>query len=329
MWRFTVQTVFVTGAEGFAGAHLIEILRQRGIEVVAGARNRGRKLAIEKRHGKAIVCDVSDAINVARAIASIKPDGIIHLAGSSRAFTASTEPLEAYQSIVSGWANVLDAVRRTVPRARVLMISAADVYGNAGADGHAIPETTAAQPITTFGDLKATAESIAHSFFRNYHLNVTIARPFTYTGPGQSDQFFFGSVAKRLAGWNNGGGGHELRLPDLSFSRDMLHVKDVAEAYVKLLTDGKPNEIYNVCSGAARTCREMIETMVRTSGQTITLTEIPSEQFGINCLRGDNSKLCNELGWKPTRTADEALTELVRGFQAQTAQTPKAEPVFA
>ena len=110
-----MRTLFVTGAEGFTGRHLVEYLRRRGYEVVGGVRNRARKLALERRQGKAVVCDVSDAITVARAIASVKPDGIIHLAGTARAHEAAVEPLVAYQSIVTGWANVLDAVRRIVP----------------------------------------------------------------------------------------------------------------------------------------------------------------------------------------------------------------------
>ena len=99
-----MRNVLVTGAEGFAGTHLIEFLRGRGVDVVAGVRNRGRKLALERRVGKALVCDVSDAINVARVVAGVKPDGIIHLAGCSRPFSASCEPLEAYQSIVKACA---------------------------------------------------------------------------------------------------------------------------------------------------------------------------------------------------------------------------------
>jgi len=135
-----VNTIFVTGAEGFLGTHLTRHLRERGYEVVAGVRNRARKLAHERHFGKALVCDVSDAINVARVIAGVRPDGIVHLAGTSHAHEASAEPLTAYQSIVTAWANVLDGVRRARLRTRVIMASTCEVYGNAGGDGQPLHE---------------------------------------------------------------------------------------------------------------------------------------------------------------------------------------------
>lgn len=323
-----MQTILVTGAEGFVGTHMIEYLRQRGVEVVAGVRNRGRKLALERRMGRAIVCDVSDAINVARAIASVKPDGIIHLAGASRAFTADSEPLEAYQSIVSGWANVLDAVRRAVPRSRVLLVSACDVYGNAGGDGRAMSEDTPLAPVSTFGSMKANAEAIARTFFNNYHLNVSIARPFHHVGPGQSTGFFFAAAAKRIASAGGNGQATGLELPDLDVQRDLLSVKDVIAAYALLLADGKPNETYNVCSGETRTCRDWLQALINASGRNVSLNSVTSEnnEQRITCLKGDNSKL-RGLGWSPSNKVEDAFTEMLGTFTTQ--NTPTPEPVFA
>lgn len=314
-----MKTLFLTGAEGFAGKQLVEYLRRRGYDVIGGVRNRARKLAFERRFGKALVCDVSDAINVARAVASIKPDGIIHLAGTSRPEAANAEPLTAYQSIVTGWANVLDAARRVVPRARLLLTSACDVYGDAGADGHPLAEDTPLTPVSTFGSLKATAESIAHTFFLNYHLNITIIRPFHYLGAGQTEHFFFGATAKRLAEWNPSVDGEELRLPDLSFKRDLLHVGDVIEAYAYLLEEGRPNEAYNICSGRMWTVQEIVEMMVRVAGQRVTVSELPSDREGqVAVFCGDNSRITNEFGWQARYTIEQAVGELVQSYQPQT-----------
>ncbi|MCG3126366.1 MAG: GDP-6-deoxy-D-mannose reductase [Phycisphaerae bacterium] len=312
-----MQTVLVTGAEGFTGSHLIEALRQRGYDVVAGVRNRGRKLALERRSIKAVVCDVSDAINVARAVASVKPQIIVHLAGSSRPYTAMNEPMEAYQSIVTGWASVLDAARRVVPRARLLLASAADVYGRSGAGGTPLKETAAIEPVTTFGALKAAAESIATTFFRNYHLDVMIVRPFLSAGAGQPEHFFFGSAAQRIAQWDASRDGNELKLPDLSCVRDVLPVSEVVEAYVKLIESGKPNVAYNVCSGRGRSCRELIEGMIRGSGKSITLTELPSSDHEqqLTHLVGDNGLIAADVGWKPSRSLDDTLSDMVKYWQ--------------
>jgi len=322
-----VQTIFVTGAEGFAGSLLARQLCERGYQVVAGVRNRARKLAYERRQGKAIVCDVADAINVARAVAALKPDGIVHLAGPSDPRAAVGEPLEAYQSIVSGWANLLDAVRRIVPRARVLLVSACDVYGAAGADGKNLREDTPPQPVSTFGALKLTAESIAHTFFKKYHLNLTIARPFHYVGPGQPENSFYASAARRLASWEPATGEQEWALPELGCRRDLLHVQDVIDAYERLLLDGKPDEVYNVCSGEGRTLAEIIQVMAQAARVPIRLTEsgTPTNGEFVSAYVGDSTKLRAELSWQPTRTVDGALQELVRSY----CQRPAAQAAVA
>jgi GDP-4-dehydro-6-deoxy-D-mannose reductase len=325
-----LKTLFVTGAEGFVGSHLIPYLRQRGYEVVAGVRNRARKLALERNSIKALVCDASDAINVARAVASIRPDGVIHLAGVSKPAEAADEPLTAYQSIVTAWANVLDAVRRCVPRSRVLLVSGCDVYGNAGGDGRAISESAPAAPVSTFGSLKANAEQVAETYFRNYHLNLSIARPFHYTGANQPDGFYFGSAAQRIARWS-GADGNVLRLPDLDCRRDLMHVDDVLTAYERILLDGKPRETYNVCSGQSQTCREIIQWFVEASGHSIHLADEPeaSDPARIESLCGDRTKMREQLKWEPTRSARDAIRDLFDSCRKPAAANAGAPAVAA
>ncbi len=317
-----MRTVLITGADGFAGSVLLEHLRQQGYKAVAGVRNRARKLALEQRYIRSLVCEVADAINVARVVAAVKPDSIVHLAGMTRAYEAEVDPLAGYQSIVTGWANVLDAARRVVPRARILLISACDVYGTSATADRPLSESDGICPATTFGSLKATAESIAHTFHKNHHLDITIARPFHHTGPCQSEHFFFGAVAKRLAAWDPSVDGDQLELPDLDCRRDVLHVKDVAEAYEALLTNGRPNEVYNVCANATHTCRELVQTMIDASGVQVTLRDQPpsdDESCVPPVLWGDNRKICEETGWQPASNANTAVTELMRHCQSQVA----------
>jgi GDP-4-dehydro-6-deoxy-D-mannose reductase len=314
----------LTGAEGFVGTHLLDHLHQHGFDVVAGVRNRARKLAYERQHYKALVCDITDAINVARVIASVRPDAVLHLAGIAQASDAATNPLHGYQSIVTAWANVLDAVRRTVPRAKVVLASAADVYGVAGNTGQPLNESTPPQPTTTFGSLKRAAETIARTFYRDFRLNVTIARPFQYTGPGHPDRFFLGAVAQRFARWDTALQGRELLLPDLNCRRDVLHVQDVVTAYERLLEEGRPDETYNICSGQAYTCREIVSAIAAEFGLDLDLRDLPAadDPAQIPVLIGDGTKLRTELHWQPTHTLAEAVRELVGTYRTSLQTAP-------
>lgn len=318
-----MKTIFVTGAEGFAGQHVTQYLRQRGYDVVAGVRNRGRKLAYERNFGKALVCEIGDPIGVARAIASVRPDGVIHLASTTQPAHAANDPLLAYQTIVNAWANLLDAVRRSVPRARVLMVSACEVYGDAGNNGQALTETAALRPVNVFGAFKAAAEQIAHAFYDNYHLNVTIARPFHFTGANQGENFFFGSVARQIAQWS-AGQGPNIELPDLHCRRELLHVLDVAAAFETILTDGQPNQVYNVSAGAGHTVRELVEQLIKLSGRPLHLVNADEETANpVQSLCGGNQKLTG-LGWQPQRSTEQALRDLYHSWATSNAPAKPA-----
>ncbi len=311
-----MKTVLITGAEGFTGARLVRRLRADGYELVAAVRNRARKLAYERQGVRSLVCDVADAINVARVVAIARPDAVAHLAGPAVPADAATEPLLAYQSTVSAWANVLDAVRRTVPRARVLLVSSAAVYGQA-APGSRLTEASLAQPVVTFGDLKRAAEEIAATFYRHYHLNIAIARPFLYTGPGEPGRFRMGALARTLAAWDPAVKGREFAIGDLSEPGDWLHVDDVVEAYVRILTGGPPNSVYNVCSGKAIMFGELVGALVAELGLDLQLVEGPGARLKPDSLRiGDPARLTAELEWVPTRTVESAVRELARSLRA-------------
>lgn len=303
------KTVFITGAEGFTGRHLSTLLKQRGYEVVGGVRNRARKLAYEKQFGKSIVCEVSDAINVARAIASVRPDAVVHLAGPSQEAAAAEDPLTAYQSTVTAWANVLDGVRRSVPRAKVVLASSWEVYGGAS-DGNSCDESMPCKPTNTLGGFKANAEAVAGTYYRNYHLNISIARPFPYLGAGMSEVSYFGELARRVQS-----GSATIRVANWNSNWDLLGVADVVEAYAKLLEDGKPNEVYNICLGKTLNIEQLTRQI---AGLLRTTPSFESGDGAAVTLCGNNEKM-RRLGWSPKQSIESAVTDLVRSLTTQTA----------
>lgn len=321
-----MPTVLITGAGGYAGGRLLEHLRKQGAEVVAGVRNRPRKLAFERQGIRSLVCDVADAINVARVVAVVRPDAVVHLAGVSVAADAAREPLEAYQCTVNSWAYILDGVRRAAPRTRVLLVSAADVYGRSGDDGRMLREDTPSDPVTLFGSLKALAEEVWETLFREYHLNASVARPFAYTGPGQPRKFPLADLAGRMA--ESGGG--SITAPadwDPRQRCDLLHIDDVVAAYDKILWNGRPGEVYNVATGSPQSLGDLADELSTLSGVRCEHADVEPSKAGrrVACLSGDASKLRTDCGWSPTRTPSDAIRELWESAAA----SPRREPAAA
>jgi GDP-4-dehydro-6-deoxy-D-mannose reductase len=307
-----VKTIFVTGAGGYAGSHVVEHLRAKGHDVVAGVRNRARKLAYERHGIRSLVCDVADPINVARAVASARPDGVIHLAGSSRPQDATREPIESFQGLTASWVYILDAVRRAAPRARVLLVSSAEASGgNDAKDGGA-----AQRPASLFGGYKAAAESLAGDFNRAFQLDLSIARPYWYTGPNQPESACFPAALRRIRDAAARGDGR-VEIADLDASRDVMHIDDLAAAYERVLIDGKPAGVYSICTGRANTVRELLESVIASAGLSIQLT---AGAPGVNAAgpqgAGDPTHVSHELHWDAPRTGFDAVADLWSSMQA-------------
>ncbi|MGE3182176.1 MAG: NAD-dependent epimerase/dehydratase family protein [Phycisphaerae bacterium] len=312
-----MQKILVTGAEGFTGAHLVRKLKTSGYQVVAGVWNRARKLAYEKNSTKALVCDVTDAISVARVVASVKPDAVVHLAGPSQSNAAIDEPLLAYQGIVSAWANLLDAVRRSAPRARCLMVSASDVYGSQFANGTPIAENVSPEPDCTFGSMKWAAEQIAATFHREHHLDVMVARPFQFVGAGQPEDSFWRQACDGFVhGLSTTSG--ECAWPTAGDGFDILSVADVVSGYQCILENGKPNEAYNVCSGTMKTFGDIWNGWSASAGQSVQMPGCDNNTQpqcpGANLI-GSNAKL-RACGWTPTASIADAWQALQADVKA-------------
>lgn len=301
-----MKTVFVTGAGGYIGGRLLIYLRDRGCDVVAGVRNRSRKLAYEKAGIRALVCNVADAINVARAVASIRPDGVVHLAGVSTPRDAQLDPLAAFQDVVCGWANVLDAVRRASPRARVVAVSSYEVYPGTTGD-RLLREDSDADPTSVLGALKLQAEQLARSYYREFRTDVTIARPFCVVGPRQPAKFPFASYLEIIAA----SAGGAVEVPNMDDRLDVVHADDAVAALERLLADGKPDTVYNICGGQSVPNRELLAALVAERGLGVELRpSSASGRGGPASFRGDPSRMQADTGWSVGRSALDALRDL-------------------
>jgi GDP-4-dehydro-6-deoxy-D-mannose reductase len=310
--------VLVTGADGFVGIWMVERLHRAGHEVIAAVRP-DRPLFSEGIPApwgtgvNTVPFELLDGPSV-RGIVSIGFDAVIHLAAVASGGDARREPSQAWEINTVGTARLAEELARERSAGKtdplLLVASTAEVYG-AGVERPRL-ETDATAPCSPYAASKLGAENAAFEVRRRMGLRVVVARAFPHTGRGQDERFVAPAFARRLVEAKRLGN-REVSVGNLDPVREFLHVADVVEAYLQLVHFGIPGEAYNVAGGEVVTLRELFRRLAGIAGVDAEPVADPElvRPADIPHLVGDVKKLRDLTGWEPTRSLNEALTEVV------------------
>jgi GDP-4-dehydro-6-deoxy-D-mannose reductase len=290
--------VLITGASGFVGRHLTEVLRERGEEVIEFGLSNEDTWA-------GITIDLCDADAVANTdLRGI--DAVIHLAGLAQVSRSFAEPSIYVAANTAMEINLCEALLTQDLSPRILIVSSGGVYS--GRDSP-ITEDSAVDASSPYVVSKLAQEMLA-SYYGKRGLEVVVARPFNHIGPGQQTGYLVSDLCSQIAELERRGAG-TLAVGNLSSSRDYTDVRDVAAAYHSLIRDGEPGEIYNVCSGTSRS-GEQILSMLR----SLTTVELPVTQAAAlnrptdpDALSASNEKLRRHTGWAPSIPLEQTLRD--------------------
>jgi GDP-4-dehydro-6-deoxy-D-mannose reductase len=278
--------VLITGAEGFAGTHLRELLAEDAV---------------------AADVDVLDPEAVAGAIRAATPRAVVHLAAQSSVAASWTDVSEVWSVNVLGTVNVLEAVSNERPQARLLFASTGEVYGRA--ERMPTPETAPTAPLSPYAATKAAAEVACGQAARR-GLDVVVARAFNHEGPGRDRRFAVGSWTQQIARLEEAGGG-VLEVGDLTGERDITDVRDVCRAYTLLLGERVLAGTYNVASGRSVTMSRIVEILVGLARCPIEVEQRPerTRPADIPKMQGDASKLREATEWQPQIPLEQTLAD--------------------
>jgi GDP-4-dehydro-6-deoxy-D-mannose reductase len=310
--------VLVTGAGGFVGRWLLPALVADGHEVLGtrlpGEAPPGFLSEVERRHVRWLPLDLLERESVLAAVDEV-PDAVIHLAAVASGADARRDPGMAWSVNAAGTARLADALgsRRSAKAADplFLLISTAEVYG-ALLPVRARDETDVPAPLSPYAASKLGAETAAFETARRTGLRVVVARAFPHTGPGQTDRYVVPAFARRLKAARRLGA-TLVRTGNLEPVRDFLDVRDVAQAYLALLTRGETGAIYNVASGAGIALSAIFLRLAELIGVKAT-PEVDHElarNADLAHLVGDASRLRRQTGWAPRFTLDQTLQDVV------------------
>ncbi len=307
------RPVLVTGAAGFAGTHLLALLRREGTPVQGwyrpGEPPRGTALAGDDDITWTAI-DLRDAAAVDRAIAALQPSAVYHLAGAANqgaawANTDLTLELNAYVTHV-----LLAAVARHAPDARVLVTTSAVVYAPSD---RALAEDSPIAPSTPYGVSKLAQEMVALEAARREQLDVVVVRPFNHIGPGQSPGFFAPEFAHQVARIEAGLDAGPMRVGNLTPRRDLADVRDIVRAYRLVMQHGARGEIYNACRGEAVEIGELLAMLRALVARPIEVVVAPEKlrPVDVPLLLGDHARLSAATGWRPEIPMAQTLADIL------------------
>ncbi len=308
------RRILITGGGGFVGQWLSRALLQEDWTVFAGALEGAPTANVLDAKERAAVCwtplDVTSDSSIRVALETSAPERIVHLAGIAFAPEANASPVRAFEINALGAMRLL-ATLDGARDVRILIVGSAEEYGAQEASAYPIRETAGLRPLTPYAVAKAAQEMIALQFHRAQGLHVICTRSFNHSGVGHGDSYLLPTLVRRARELPRTGG--SLKIGNGAVIRDYTHVADVIRAYLSLLEQGKPGEVYNVCSGQGTTVRELAERVLKRAGVS---AEISSDatllrSIDVPILIGNNTKLRETTGWKPVRTTDDIIDDLI------------------
>jgi len=276
------KRALITGLRGFTGYYMARELSAAGYHV------HGTVLPGEPTGPDIFAVDLLDRASVAAAVEQVRPDVVVHLAAI--AFVAHNDADQMYRVNVVGTRNLLEALAAGSHKpSSVLLASSANIYGNA--DVPVIDESVAPNPANDYAVSKLAMEYMARLWMDK--LPITIARPFNYTGVGQTENFLLPKIVSHFRKE-----ARRIELGNLAIARDFSDVRMVAKCYRHLLAAAPAGQAFNVCSGQPHTLESLIDMMSEIAGYRIEVHVNPAfvRANEVLTLTGSNARLAAVIG---------------------------------
>jgi len=310
--------VLITGISGFVGSTLAgyllsdsfnQSLELHGIVHRADSRIQEVRSRLHLHKG-----DLRNSSWVEQVVEAVKPQYVFHLAAWSDVRASWDQPWAAYELNISCQLNLLEAMRRHAPDARVLVVASSEVYGLIEPDDIPVDEETPLRPNSPYGISKVAQDLMAQQYWFNYGLPTVRARSFNHIGPGQSDSFVASAFARQIAEIEGGLQEPVLKVGNLEAERDYTDVRDMVRAYWLALHHGDPGGVYNIGSGTSVAVQELLNVLLELSDVEIAVEQDPmrmrpSEVSRIVC---NPDRFFKETGWVPRIPLRESLADVLK-----------------
>ncbi|WP_425060468.1 dTDP-glucose 4,6-dehydratase [Sporomusa carbonis] len=328
-----MQTLLVTGGAGFIGSNFVHyVIENTNYRIInldkltyAGNLHSLQAVIYHPRH-IFMKGSIQDRTLVKQILDQYQPDGVVHLAAESHVDRSIDGPGEFIQTNIVGTFDLLECIRDywsqqdPVRKAafRFLHVSTDEVYGSLGTEGYFTEETRYA-PNSPYSASKAASDHLVRAYFQTYGLPVLITNCSNNYGPYQFPEKLIPLMiltaleGKLLPVYGDG-----------SNIRDWLFVLDHCSAILKVLTQGRPGETYNVGGNSEKTNLQVVQGICdlldkmhprQNGGSYRQLITFVQDRPGHDRRYAiDASKLKNELGWIPQECFETGLIKTVKWY---------------
>lgn len=327
------QTLLVTGGAGFIGSALIRKLtrdtdwRIVNIDKLTYAGNlESLGQALDHPNHQFLQADICDREAIDRALATYRPDAIIHLAAESHVDRSIHGPADFIRTNIVGTYTLLEAARAYWENARsdglstfrFHHVSTDEVYGDLGPNDPAFCEDTPYSPSSPYSASKASSDHLVRAWHRTYGLPIVVTNCSNNYGPYQfPEKFIPVMILNALEG---------KKLPIYAQGeniRDWLYVEDHASALLAVLASGQIGRTYNIGGLCERTNVSVVRKLCELLDRIVPSSEGPYERL-IDFVADrpghdqryaiDDTRIATELGWKPKETFESGMEKTVRWY---------------
>lgn len=310
------KTALITGITGQDGSYLAQLLINKGYTVIGITRDDSRenlkKLNYLGIDNKIIFrkCDLLDINNIIKLLQEFKPDEIYNLASQSSVYLSFTTSAETIQFNTLSILNILNAVKKVLPEAKVYQASSSEMYGNI--EKLPIDENSKIHPVSPYAISKATAHLTAVNYRETYNLYICCGILFNHISYLSNSNFFVKKVISSAIRIKNGLQS-ELRVGNLDVKRDFGFAPDYMKIVWQVLQQEVPQD-FVIASGKSICLEEIVNYVfdkLELDKNKIIIDESLFRPSEILDIYGDNTKAKQLLNWESEKSIFDILDILI------------------
>jgi len=304
-----MSKILVTGAGGFIGSHLTELLVEHGFEVRAFVRYNSRNYwgwlesSQVKDKLEVITGDIRDYDSVKSAMNGCRT--VFHLAALIGIPYSYISPVAYIKTNIEGTYNILQAAKEQEME-NILITSTSETYGTA--QYVPIDEKHPLVGQSPYSASKIGADQLALSYYRSFNMPVKIVRPFNTYGPRQSARAIIPTVLSQLLS-----GKKEIHLGNLTPTRDLTFVKDTAKGFLEIAKSNLFGEVTNIGMGHEISIKDLVDLMIKVTGVSCKIVteaqRVRPRKSEVERLLCNNEKIKSFTSWMPDYNLKEGLME--------------------